>query len=242
MAKKDEAIVVQIAKLEKKVVHVKLIGDTPLIMHSWSEKAKKQMLDAQQGKKKGKAKEYRNPVREFIDSMYWLSHKPILADDASEEECERAFEAAIEAGATFGFPCSAFKMAGNSTAYRANWVKNQMGLRAASRVKADPNAAAAQFEQLEQTVGLTQQTVLDANRPADAPLHNEFEWDDTEAAEKYRLHQAGHLIRSLVIVPECEEPQSDKAEKPVQVRAYFPIQGTYQQTAQLENGAAARLF
>lgn len=133
--KSDEAIIVKIAKLEKKIVHVKLIGDTPLIMHAWSEKAKKQMLDAQQGKKKGKAKEYRNPVREFIDSMYWLSHKPILADDASEEECERAFEAAIEAGAQFGFPCSAFKMAGNSTAYRANWVKNQMGLRAAYFIK-----------------------------------------------------------------------------------------------------------
>lgn len=129
--KAEESIVVKIARLEKKVVHVKLIGDTPLIMHAWSEKAKKMMLAAQQGKKAGKAKEYRNPVREFIDSMYWLSHKPELPDNATEEECEQAFEAAIEAGAQFGFPCSAFKMAGNSTAYRANWVKNQMGLRAA---------------------------------------------------------------------------------------------------------------
>lgn len=100
--------------------------------------------------------------------------------------------------------------------------------KSASRVKADPNAAAEQFEQLTQTVGLTQQTVLDANRPEDAPLHNEFEWSDAEAAELYRLHQAGHLIRSLVIVPEHEEPKDGKQAEPVQVRAYFPIQGTFQ--------------
>lgn len=98
----------------------------------------------------------------------------------------------------------------------------------ASRVTADPNAAAEQFAALDQTVGLTQQTVLNANRPADAPLHNEFEWDDTEAAEKYRLHQAGHLIRSLIIVPEHEDQENSKQAEPVQVRAYFPIQGTFQ--------------
>lgn len=133
--KTEDAVVVQIAKLEKKTVHIKLIGDTPLIMHAWSEKAKRMMLDAQQGKKKGKAKEMRNPVREFIDSMYWLSHKPELADDATEADCQKAFEDAIAAGAQFGFPVTAFKQAGNSTAYRAGWVKNQMGLRSAYFIK-----------------------------------------------------------------------------------------------------------
>lgn len=129
--KSEEPVVVQIAKLEKKTIHIKLIGDTPLIMHAWSEKPKKMMLDAQQGKKKGKVKEYRNPVREFIDSMYWLEGYPELSENATEEECEKAFEDAIKNGAKFGFPANAFKMAGNSAAYRAGLVKNQMGLRAA---------------------------------------------------------------------------------------------------------------
>lgn len=130
-AKKEEQVVVQIKKIEKKTIHVKLIGDSPLIMHAWSEKAKKMMLDAQQGKKKGKVKDVRNPVREFIDSMYWLSGYPEISDNATEEECEIAFKQAIANGARFGFPCSAFKQAGNSAEYRAGLVKNQMGLRAA---------------------------------------------------------------------------------------------------------------
>lgn len=135
--KKNEEVIVKIAKVEKKTLHVKLIGDTPLIMHAWSEKAKKMMLDAQQGKKSGKAKEFRNPVREFIDSMYWLSGKPELSSDATEEECEEAFNKAIENGARFGFPATAFKQAGNSAAYRAGMVKNQAGLRAAWFIKAN---------------------------------------------------------------------------------------------------------
>ena len=134
MAQKKEEII-EIKPLDIKTIPIRIVGDTPLIVHAWSEKAKRMMLDAQQGKKKGKAKEHRNPVREFIDSMYWISHKPELPDDATEEECEAAFEAAIDAGAQFGFPCSAFKMAGNATAYRAGWVKNQMGLRSAYFIK-----------------------------------------------------------------------------------------------------------
>ena len=33
-------------------------------------------------------------------------------------------------------------------------------------------------------------------------MHDEFLWDDTEAAEKYREHQAAHIIRCIVIAPE----------------------------------------
>jgi hypothetical protein len=38
--------------------------------------------------------------------------------------------------------------------------------------------------------------VEDARDP-DSPLHAYFTWDDTEAAEKYRLHQARTIIRSV---------------------------------------------
>ena len=44
---------------------------------------------------------------------------------------------------------------------------------------------------------LSPATVLDDARPADSPLHNRFEWDDSVAGEKYRLGQAGELIRSV---------------------------------------------
>lgn len=137
--KKNETESVVIKPLEIVTTQVKIVGDTPLIMHAWSEKAKRMMLEAQQGKKKGKAKEIRNPVRDFIDSMYWTSHKPDVPDNATEEECEILFAEAIKAGATFGFPATAFKQGAQSAAYRLGWVKNQMGLRGAFFIDSDEN-------------------------------------------------------------------------------------------------------
>lgn len=45
---------------------------------------------------------------------------------------------------------------------------------------------------------LKPETVLEAARPPTSPLHSRFDWDDTEAAEKYRLWQARQLIRTCV--------------------------------------------
>ena len=131
--------IINIRPVEMRQLVVTIQGDTPLIVHAWSEKAKRMMLEAQQKKSKGKAKEIRNPVAEFIDSMYWLTPKP-NTDGLSEEECEAAFSAAISAGAKFGFPAIAIKKAGNSVAYRTGDVKNQMGLRCAYGVLGENNS------------------------------------------------------------------------------------------------------
>jgi hypothetical protein len=40
--------------------------------------------------------------------------------------------------------------------------------------------------------------VVDAARPSGSPLHSHFDWDDSAAAEKYRLMQARQLIRVCV--------------------------------------------
>jgi hypothetical protein len=40
--------------------------------------------------------------------------------------------------------------------------------------------------------------VVKAARPASSPLHSQFEWDDSEAAERYRLSQARQLLRVTV--------------------------------------------
>lgn len=89
-------------------------------------------------------------------------------------------------------------------------------------IKADANEAGRQFEQLEKTVGVTPQTVLDANRAEDTPLHNEFEWDDDVAAENYRLHQAGQLIRMLCIKPTTETKDNTP------IRAYIRMEDSYE--------------
>jgi len=65
--------------------------------------------------------------------------------------------------------------------------------------KTSPQVAGEFCENLEKTVGLTPQSLLDASRDESSPLHNEFEWDDGIAAENYRRHQARTIIGNLVI-------------------------------------------
>lgn len=129
MATKKTEEIVEIRPLDNKQVKVQIIGDTPLIVHAWSDKAKKMMLEAQQKATKTKAKDIRDPYDEFINSMYWLTEKP--------ESTVEAFEQAVANGAKWGFPVGAIKMAGNSAAYRAGWVKNQMQLRGSYFLKTE---------------------------------------------------------------------------------------------------------
>lgn len=58
--------------------------------------------------------------------------------------------------------------------------------------------------------------LVDDARPDDAPLHPCFEWDDSTAAEKYRVSQARAVLESLVVVP-VEAPESDP------VRAFIAV-------------------
>lgn len=126
MATKKVEPVAQILPVVVEVANIRIVGDTPLIVHAWSEKAKRQMLDTQQKKTKNKAKEARRPFAEFVDSLYWLTEKPEADND---DELAELFYKAVENGARFGFPVGAIKQAANSAAYRLEWVKSQMALR-----------------------------------------------------------------------------------------------------------------
>lgn len=129
--------VIEIKPIEIAKLNIRIVGDTPLIMHAWSEKAKREMLEAQQGAKKGKAKERKSPVVDFINSMYWLTEKPDVDNSMSDEECEKRFNDAIKKGAKFGFPVTAFKQAAISAAYRLGWSKDKMSLRGVFFIDSD---------------------------------------------------------------------------------------------------------
>jgi hypothetical protein len=45
---------------------------------------------------------------------------------------------------------------------------------------------------------LCPEDVVEAARPTSAPLHSQFQWDNTKAGHLYRLEQARHLIRVCV--------------------------------------------
>jgi hypothetical protein len=60
---------ITIPQLKIQFLELELIGDTPLIMHKWSEKAKKQIEDKQQKKAKA-GRDIRDPEQEFKEAMY----------------------------------------------------------------------------------------------------------------------------------------------------------------------------
>lgn len=78
-------------------------------------------------------------------------------------------------------------------------------------------AAGKELEKMEQKHGhISPEIVLDESREKKAVLHGLFEWDDKKAAEKYRLTQAGGIIRNLVVVLD-----EQKSQEPV--RAYVNV-------------------
>jgi hypothetical protein len=108
--KTTDSVAIEIPQLKMETAIIHVVGDTPLIVHKWSEKAKKEIRDKQM-KKATTKKEAKDPVADFIDTLYWLEGEP-------EEKTEEAFTAAINNGARFGFPATGFKQCAIMGAYR----------------------------------------------------------------------------------------------------------------------------
>lgn len=85
--------------------------------------------------------------------------------------------------------------------------------------------AGEEFERLYEKNGrLAPEDVVDESRPESAPLHECFEWNDEVAAEKYRVVQAGNIIRAIVKVEPAPEAPAQTVRAFVHVRQdYHPI-------------------
>ena len=81
---------IHIQELATSTIAVPILGTSPLIIHRFSEKAKRQMLDNMQGKKN--AKQPKNPKEEYLDAFYRFN-------DSDREN------------GPFGFPVIGFKAA-----------------------------------------------------------------------------------------------------------------------------------
>lgn len=128
--KTESTQVITIKPVQISKAKITLVGDTPLIVHAWSEKAKKELLESNQKLKKDKkALPPRDPFAEFMDAHYWITAKP-------EEHTPEAYEAAIAAGAKFGFPTTSIKQAALAACYRAGIIPNQVGMKCTFRINA----------------------------------------------------------------------------------------------------------
>lgn len=79
--------------------------------------------------------------------------------------------------------------------------------------------------------------VLNYARDEKSALHEYFEWDDNEAAEKYRLAQARALIRVAVVV---EERTSAKVRAYVSLSNDRTAEGGYRAIAEVINDEVLR--
>ena len=131
-AKKTTAEVVEIRPVNIQRIQLRIVGDSPLMVHNWSEKAKKQMLDTAMGLTKGKKKEPKDPEYEYVNSFYWIEGKP-------RESTLEAFNEAVANGAKFGVKAVSIKAATISAAYRKGWSKNKVGLQGELFIEADEN-------------------------------------------------------------------------------------------------------
>jgi hypothetical protein len=82
-------------RLDIRKIKINIVGDSSLIVHHWSEKAIKQMLDKQMGKASA-GRELKDPQKDYETSLYIISPAPR----------GRPFEDSV-----FGFPAIAFKLA-----------------------------------------------------------------------------------------------------------------------------------
>ena len=116
MATTKDTTPVYIAAPEFEFVEITIVGDTPLITHNFSNKAKRQMLDAQRGKATAKKREPKIPLNDFMGSLHWLTREPPLG--SSDEEAEEIWAEAVRSGARFGFPTNGIKAAAAITPKR----------------------------------------------------------------------------------------------------------------------------
>lgn len=97
-------------------------------------------------------------------------------------------------------------------------------------LKADPQAAGEEIARLRKLHGeaLTTAHIVEAAQNPASPLHDCFEWDDAEAARKYRQQQARYLLSSILVVvkqaggPTRYEITNVNVRTEDGVRAYVP--------------------
>lgn len=126
MAKKTENAVtegigLEIPQLNLGTFTLKIIGDSPLIVHAWSDKAKEMLLNKQM-KKASTGREAKDPFADFCDSLYWLTEKP---EKPTMEDVQAA---------KFGFPVVAFKTAAIDGAFQSGALPKKTTARGAFHI------------------------------------------------------------------------------------------------------------
>lgn len=155
-----ESINVEIPELNIGYFDVTVIGDSPLIEHAWSDKAKQMMLDKQM-KKATSGREAKDPFMDFCDSLYWLTEKP---ENPTMEDVQKA---------RFGFPTVAFKSAAVDAGYQSGILAKKTTARGAFHI-------VEEMAEIEGTPDMREDMVRIGMGTADIRYRGEFKkWSTT---------------------------------------------------------------
>lgn len=155
-----ESINVEIPELNIGYFEVTVIGDSPLIEHAWSDKAKQMMLDKQM-KKASSGREAKDPFMDFCDSLYWLTEKP---ENPTMEDVQKA---------RFGFPTVAFKSAAVDAGYQSGILAKKTTARGAFHI-------VGEMAEIEGTPEMREDMVRIGMGTADIRYRGEFKkWSTT---------------------------------------------------------------
>lgn len=126
---KQREVGIEIPKINIKEAEITIVGDSPLLVHRFSEKAKREILDKQMKKAK-KAKEPRDPVADFIQALHWITPMP-------KEMTMETFDKAVKEGARFGFPSVGVKQSAISAAYRGGLSKDKVSIQGCFHIQGE---------------------------------------------------------------------------------------------------------
>jgi tRNA A37 N6-isopentenylltransferase MiaA len=104
-------------------------------------------------------------------------------------------------------------------------------LKQGARVKTDAATIFAAVEASKEDGNISLERLVEQAKPKDAPLHKEFTWNDSKAAEKWRLNEARYLVKAIEVVHENSQPTraweavtiavEEGADTPPQVKRVF---------------------
>lgn len=121
---KKETTVIKMPQLKLANIKIKIVGDTPLICHAWSQKSKVSIVNGMT-QKATTGKEPIRPAVDFANSLYWLTEKPDF-DGLTDEEVQKILIEVIPKS-KFGFPTLAFKSAAIDGAFQQGLLAQRAG-------------------------------------------------------------------------------------------------------------------
>lgn len=189
MAVKKETTI-NINAPEFEVVKFKIVGDTPLIVHAWDEKAKRMMLEKQMGKAAKTKHEIKVPTNDFINSLYWLTEKPQNGIDDADAQAN--FDAAVKAGAKFGFSLGGIKQSFITGASRGGLDVKMTELRGAFFLEGDTEASNFDFAEIVGPAPIMREDMVKIggqSKTADIRYRGEFR--DWEIPLRMRINKNG---------------------------------------------------